>query len=315
MFLGKLRDKPMLQSDIDYYGSNQSWKDALETDPFTLIEKLKTAGLVTPLTPKYHAKIMLDAFTTVAQLKEALEKTGAKKTGKKSDLIDRLIESDEDVTTKLIPEEACWGTTEKGAEIVDNYRLKKKAEKEDLEDKLLAFILDKMHSQAAQLRAEYNSRQVFPPGLGCDWNDWNIQRDANILNAVRELTPDVFTGMSSADLGPARITASLQHLYGAHVSERLRNKILSSVPIITDEKMNRLEFQARQLLNFAYGKTNLEEWKAMSFAFIKISCSGEDSCTACRQISLNNYPIAQAPELPLKDCTETRGCRCCYVAA
>ncbi len=315
MLLGKIRDRPILKSEIDYYGINQGWVNALKLDPLTLLDRFQSAGLIVALVPKCHVKIMLDAFTTVAQLKEALEKAGAKKTGKKSDLINRLIEASEDEVMKMIPREACWGITKKGAEIVDNYRLQKKAEKEDLEEKLLALVLSRMYSQAAQLRAEHNSRQVFPPGLGCDWSDWNIQRDVDILTVISDLTPNILDDLSATDLRPARVNASLQYLYGARISARLREKMLSTMSIASDQEGDQLEFQARQLLAFALGKVNLDEWKSRSVEFVKILSCGDESCTTCQKISRKKYPITEAPQLPHEDCTELRGCRCCYVPA
>jgi hypothetical protein len=315
MFLGKFMDRPMLKSEIKYYGVNKGWADALRIDPFTLVQRLEAAGLITSLSPERDVKRMLDAFATAAKLKEALGRAGAKKTGKKSDLVDRLIESCRDEASALIPQEACWGITNRGAGIIDSYRIRKKAEKEDIEDKLLTLILGRLHPQAATLRAEYNSRQVFPPGLGCDWDNWDARRDVEILNAIRELTPDALADRSAVHLELARIMASFHYLCGSQVSARLRRRILADREMEHPEEDDNLESDVRRLLNFAYGKVNLDEWKEMSFKFVKILSCGGESCKACQEISKKKYPISEVPQLPHVACTDPRGCRCCYVTA
>lgn len=45
---------------------------------------------------------------------------------------------------------------------------------------------------------------------------------------------------------------------------------------------------------------------------VKILASN-DSCAACQQISGKEFTLDDALELPFKDCTSEKGCRCSYL--
>jgi hypothetical protein len=315
MFLGKFRDKPMRESDIGYFGSNPGWAEVLKIDPHTLTQKFKEAGLVCLLSVESDIEIMLNAFQTVASLRNVLREIGCKKTGNKAELVRRLAEFSKDEAAKLIPQEACWGTTSKGAELVDDYRSQKKSHQEELEDRILALVLNKLHDQASRLIADYNSKQVFPPGLGCSWTDRDTSHDVNILDTIRGLTPNILAGNSTTELEPARIIASLEYLFGSCISSRLNGLMIARLGIRSTEEKQHLDLQARDLLSYAYGKTSLDEWKRRSVLFVRISGCGADSCEACQSISQQKYSISEIPQLPHEKCTNPAGCRCCYVPA
>lgn len=315
MFLERFRDRPVKESEINYFGNNQGWAEVLKVDPWTLTRKFEETGLIRLLSAENDTERMLSAFQTVASLKEALGKLGHKKSGNKIELVTRLAEFSKDEAIKLIPQESCWATTPKGAELVDDYRSQKKAHREELEDRAFELVLNKMHKQVSRLIADYNSKQVFPPGLGCSWTDWDTTRDVNILKTIRELTPNILAGKSAKDLEPARIAASLDYLFGSRITPRLNRIMLAHLGISSDEEKQRLGLDARNLLHYAYGKTNLEEWKKKSILYAKISGCGDDSCQACQVISQKKFPISKIPQLPYEKCAASSGCRCCYIPA
>lgn len=317
MFLQKFKDGLMSQADISYYDSNQGWLSALGVSPSELIDEYKARGLIARLNANEHLHILMNALLSVATLKEGLASVGSKKTGRKSELVDRLIEVNREVATKLLPSDIRWSVTEEGDKLVNAYRAKKKEEKESLEDDLLDLISNKKYLQASIRRAEHNARQVFPPGLGCSWDDWDTERDVRILETINSLTPQVLLDRSSDDLQPARLIASLSYLMGSKLSSRLHGLIYQH----GNDKAEALgsspaHNEARLLQTFAIGKVKLDEWRDLNICrFVKILDAGDDSCPECRVHAKKKYSIDRAPELPSKICTHPIGCRCCYVPA
>jgi len=317
MFLQKFQDRAMGQEEIIYYESDQGWLAALGKSPVELIGEYEASGLIQQLNTKDHLGFLMNALLTVAALKEGLASAGCKKTGIKTELIERLIEANREGVIKLLPSGVRWGVTEKGAEMVTAYRAKKKEVKERLEDELLDLVSNKNYLQASTRRAEYNARQVFSPGLGCSWDNWDTSRDVRILQIISGLTPEALSCRLTKALRPARLMAALSYLMGSRLSSRLNDlilrhcndsdEVLQSAPVHDD---------ARLLEAFAIGKANIDEWKTSSVSrFVRILDAGDDSCPACRAHSKKKYKIDEVPELPIKACTSPIGCRCCYVPA
>lgn len=315
MFLQKFQDRPMSLDEILYYESNQGWLDALGKSPLELKSEYEASGLIEELNTKDHLRALMSALLTVAALKESLALVGCKKSGNKVELIDRLIEADRGTAIKSLPNGVRWGVTEKGSELVNAYRAKKKDEKEWLEDKLLELASSKRHLEAATLRAEYNARQVFPPGLGCSWDNWDTARDVRILESISSLTPEVLSCRSSDALGTARLVATLSYLMGSKLSSRLHGLILRNASdCLQSLQSSSVHDEARLLEKFAIGKANLDEWRASADCkFVRILDAGDDSCQACKAHSQRKYAIEEVPQLPSKACTHPIGCRCSYV--
>jgi hypothetical protein len=305
MFLNKFQDRPLSAEEIVYYDSDDGWTSALDCLPSDLAGLYESDGLIEEYTPHTHLQSLMNGLLTVAMLKEALSSLGRKTTGKKSDLIDRLIEADKDAAISMLPTCPRWGVTVMGKSLVDKYRAMKKLEREKLEDDLLRLISGKLFLQASKRRADYNSQQVFPPGLGCSWEDWDNIRDARILDAIWSLTPEALSARASDSLDASRSFASLQYLMGGALSARLCNLIPHT---------NATAIEARLLSSFAINRVRIEDWKnSTAVEFVKILDCGSDSCDFCNSLSKGVYPINEVPELPCKLCSHPLGCRCVYV--
>lgn len=304
MFLQKFQSCAMSAEEIVSYDSDDGWTSALNALPSQLVFQYKKDGLIEQLELSLHLKTLMDGLVTVASLKKMLGSLGCKKTGRKSDLIDRLIEADRDAAISMLPVGPRWGVTEKGSVLINNYREKKKSEKEKLEDDILALVANKLFLRASERRAEYNSRQVFPPGLGCSWGDWNTGRDTSILDAIWSSAPEVLANRPESALEASRMYASLDYLLGSAPSRRLCGLFPYDECTQSD---------ARLLASFAINKVNIEEWKRTSLLeFVQILDSGDDSCEACKALANKVYPVDQAPELPTCVCSHPYGCRCVY---
>ena len=316
MFLSKFQDRPVSQEDINYYESNQGWLEVLGKRPLELRVEYEEDGLIERLNAQDHLEVLMSGLLSVAALKEGLASLGFKKTGKKIELVHRLVSVDREAAIRLLPKGARWGTTKKGGALVDTYRANKQAEQERLEDDLLGMIAKKMYSLASKRRAEYNARQVFPPGLGCSWDNWDTSRDTHILESIRNLTPEALSHRPGETLEPARMLAALSYLLGSKLSSRLYGLIFRQDTSPAKDSRSEASNDARLLVVFAIGKANIEEWKLSSACeFVKVLDAGSDSCRACRAQSKKKYPIGQPPELPNRLCTNPIGCRCCYVPA
>jgi hypothetical protein len=123
-------------------------------------------------------------------------------------------------------------------------------------------------------------------------------------------TPQALSDCPNEILQPLRIAAGLMILGGyAHPIRRF---------IAADAEYNYRytpETVAHLLTNHASFLRNRTSIADVGLKAVKILGSGlPDECSACRQISQRRFAVADAPELPLADCTCPGGCKCVLVA-
>lgn len=135
------------------------WTEALGAPAERVLDRLLQEGA---LEPKFR----------LADLKPLMEQYGLKKSGKKADLLARLVEA-------MAPEEAvalfanvrAFAPTPAGTAQINAYLARCEAEKSETERKILV-ALDRGDMQAAgDAAAAYAAAQVFPRGIGIDWSE------------------------------------------------------------------------------------------------------------------------------------------------
>ena len=252
----------------------------------------------------------------IPDLKKLCAEKGLPVSGKKADLINRLINSDEEGMQREVSDLNVVVCSDKGKLIAQFHLEMRKQEKQEAERSVVACLRKREFLQATMLVAKYEASQVFPRGLGIDWNKNSLMpnpRDTYILKLIFEETPTIAKGANQQQLEQFRVAAGLIHLWGSDSEAKL---FLEEVERIS-EKCNNLDF-ARMLWSFAINKYDLSEYRDLAKATGEkkykieiLTANDEHVCDACKRLAKKKYPLfGDVPELPNPGCSHA--CRCGY---
>jgi len=147
------------------------WKDLAGIDPMTMLKRLHDQGLLKPA----ELPDFLEALKTT-ELKQLLRKHGLKVSGRKNELVRRLLESvpkDEllEEVKSFLKSTNFYVLTSKGNKVAEQYKNIKREEREQLQVKALELLEREDLQGAVELIKKYESAQIFKNGLGIDWKE------------------------------------------------------------------------------------------------------------------------------------------------
>jgi len=252
----------------------------------------------------------------IPDLKKLCADRGLPVSGKKANLINRLLTADEPGMQRELSELKVVMCSEKGKLLAQAYLEMRKQEREEAEKLVMDCFRKKDFVQAAKVVANYEANQVFSRGLGIDWRKESLfpnQRDAYILKLTFEETPTVAKGVNQQKLEQFRLAAGLMHLWGSDAEAK---RLLEGVESIS-AKCDNLSF-ARMLWQSAVNKYDLKEYRDLAratgnknYKIEILTCNDEHVCDACKRLAKKKYPLfGDVPELPNPDCSHN--CRCGY---
>ena len=136
----------------------EEWEAALNESPQKAMRRfldedvLERASLTECLAYKYKA----------SDLKAMLRQRGLQVSGRKTDLIDRLIQADREGMQVAVSGLSLFQCSEQGREIVEKYQATEGEKRARLEQALLGALKEREFSKAVDLRVSYAAEQVFP---------------------------------------------------------------------------------------------------------------------------------------------------------
>jgi len=274
----------------------------------------------------------IDKYLTVKDLKTILKNNNLKQSGRKGELIERIISDiGEDKARRLIPDDVVYITTEKGIRTIKQYKFVKDKAYSDMKTAAAESLRNGNVKQAGAIVTEYERSQIFPRGLNTNWDrgipdetieearllleypyddldiDRTIKNEIAIIISLSVLTGDVWD--KTAD--------KLLDIFGGSVP--CPDLIACDKSQIRHVFLNSPEDDTHMLMSL-YVKTTILRIK--NRIRLKIYTSGENKA---KKIKITNYgkpcPICdikkkvyrlseldQLPELPLH-----WGCSCEYV--
>ena len=151
------------------------WESVLEENPKKSIQRLiNEKYLVKPDFPG-----LLDFKFKLTELKELCKKYGLTVSGKKAEIIERLIKSHSKEMSKLVADLNVLICSDIGHLLIDPYIKSKQEERNLAESKVFEALKSRNFRLATVTMLEYEKKQVFPRGLGIDWK--NINPDGYIV--------------------------------------------------------------------------------------------------------------------------------------
>lgn len=292
--------------DPKRYKYAEYWESALKEKPQKVIQiflkekMLESAELTELLNFKFK----------VSELKRMLKKRLLRVSGCKSELIKRLIDSDEEEMTKITKDLEILKCSIEGKRLADYYLKEEKEKKEKAEKEVIGLLRHRELLNATRIVTKFESSQVFPRGLGFDWNNYSGESDVEVLQVIFGKIPGILYGIDKGCLESLRLAAAMTQLWGTNrASPWLSNDLKTGIHLDGDVAARMFVFHALHL-------RNIKQYKNAGIKTVEIlGVNDANACLTCRNISGNKYNINNVPELPNPNCTSEIGCRCTTVVS
>lgn len=278
------------------------WKDPLGEEPTKAIKRFLKKGLL----QEASLPDLLDHEFKTSDLKNMLKDRGLKATGRKPDLITRLIEADRNAMQESVSGIVLVKCSERGRQMVEEFLECGKAERERVEQHVMDALLNRDFRQASESVATFEAEQIFPRGMGVDWSDYDCDRDIATLGIIFNAQPKILGSLKDTQFEHLRIAAASSLLWGTDTKKWLPQS-LESHPRFDNATA------ARMILFYARTRIELDEFEEFGIRKVEVSTVG--GCEECQKLSGRIYEISKAPELPNEKCTFELGCRCMYLQA
>ncbi len=294
-----LLSKFLRAGTVDDYRNSLAWEAALQEAPERAIARFVKEGMLV----KGDLAASIDYRYTVSELKRMLTERRLPISGRKADLISRLIQADPTGARQAVAGIEVLVCSQQGREIAEEFLQKERAYRAEVEAQALEHLRRARFKDAALLVASYEAQQVFPRGIGVDWKHYDPSHDLAVLNTIFAGKPKILASFSDAQLDALRIAAGMMHLWGANECKRW---LPSNFEV---DRFADNATAARMLLFYAWHRVNLAQYRNYGVTEVKV-LGAADSCAACKRISGKRFMIEQVPELPYEYCTHEMGCRC-----
>jgi hypothetical protein len=302
LLLSKFRtgDSPARYADANY------WEDVLEEKPLKVIEQFLKDGALEPADLQGLVDYKFKAF----DLKAILKERGLKVSGRKEELIQRLIDNDTQAMREATKGLDLYRCTPEGMQLAENFLEGEKAKRVAVEQDILSLLARREFSEAVRIVAQYEASQVFPRGLGIDWKNYNGASDVESLKAIFETRPEILRGIEENQLSKLRLAAGMMQLWGTNIARQwISNEFETGIHLDSDAACRMLVFHAIHLRDIrGYKKAGVKTVKVLGV-------DDGSTCSECRKISGKKYKLENVPDLPYSKCTCEIGCRCTTVAS
>lgn len=277
------------------------WKDALGETPQQAVKRFENEGvLVTPGLPG-----QLEYKYKTSELQAMLKQRGLPVSGRKGDLISRLVEADPAGMKKAVAGLTLLQCSDRGQEIAKQYLAADKEKRDAAEREVLAMLREGRLREASVLVASYEANQVFSRGINIDCKNHDPSGDVAALKAIFGGRPKILGRLDQGKLEPLRLATGMMHLWG---TSEARSWLPTDFE--TGLAMDN-EAAARMFLFYGSYQADMERYRKWGIKSVQIiSGSDQHQCQACRKLAGRKYKLSEVPELPFEKCTSDLGCRC-----
>ena len=281
--------------------SHPGWDRDLGEDSAGVIRRFQRAGWLV----EAPLDLKLDRAFTVTALKPLLKERGLAVSGKKDDLIKRLVDSDPSGMTKLACGFSLWTCSPAATIAAAEFTARRQAQRHSAYAIALeALQLGKVRAACETAVALARSQSFEPQSHG----DSKAEHLVEEACAILRVSPGILRGVCADELPTLRAVAALLSITGESQAKPWLPEGLQGHPRLD------LETTVRMLLFAGSNQRHLQQMRDAGIAHVVVIDAGEHSCEHCRLFDGRTYPLVDAPELPHPDCTHEMGCRCSYGA-
>jgi len=295
-------------SDTDFAQADfwrASWGDALGTGLDRAVRSLVHDGLLGAPTKQGLLRRM-----TMVELRERLKELNLSSSGRKEDLVQRLMKANPQYLEEAARTSKLMECTDRGRALAEEYLNRQKEARFRVEHEVLDSLAKGQFVEAARRTGSFEAQQVFPRGMGIDWQNYRPDTDIRVLKRIFTAQPKILKSISDHHLAVLRLLAGMMLLWGTN-----RNKDWISIGFETGLQFDN-ETAARMLLFYGRSQTELAEYRSSAVVEAVQVLAASDSCAHCQALAAKKtkYRLDRVPELPYEKCTSGKGCRCVFVA-
>lgn len=289
---------------LDRYRDAEYWETVLKEKPLKVIEQFLKEGVLEPA----GLQELVDYKFKASDLKLMAKERGLKVSGRKEELIQRLIDNAEQSMRDATKGLDMYRCTTEGIRIAEHYLEGEKAKRDAAELDVLGLLARREFSKAVRILAQYEASQVFPRGLGIDWKNYDVESGVESLITIFERTPGILKEIEENRLDKLRIAAAMMQLWGTNTARRwLPDDFETGIRLDSDAACRMFVFHAAHLRNMA-------GYKEARVKMVEVSSVGDgNTCAECQKISGKKYKVESVPDLPYAKCTCDIGCRCATI--
>lgn len=284
----------------DNFAKSDDWKNVLGEPPRRAINRFIEEGLV--IAANLNAKLSYRFISS--ELKDMLRQLGLPLSGRKDQMIQRLVVADPDSINKATTDLTILICTQRGCDLADEYIATEKEKRVRVEQQTIEYIKERKFKEASLTVATYEAEQVFPRGMGIDWEHYNPDRDIGMLNTIFDTKPKILAKYRNDLLDDLRLGAAMMALWGKNMAQEwLPPNFETGLSIDRNAA-------ARMFFFYALHQAKLEQYRNSGVVeYVEISVA-QDSCGVCKMLANRKYRLDEVPELPYEHCTHKMGCRC-----
>lgn len=283
--------------------AHPGWDHALGKPARQVVDHLQRAGWL--IEAPLHVK--LGCGHTVAGLKPELKARGLAVSGKKDQLIHRLLIADPQGAALLASAHPIWCCSEPAAAAARAYEEDRAQRQETAQRNALTALFDNRVPDAVRAIVAFECTEVMPRGLGFDWTlESTAKHLEEQVHTILSLTPKILEDIDPRELPSMRALAAMLALTGQNHSKQWLTNKLKGHPHLE------LEVAVRMLLFAGTHARELRQYARSGIKNLRVRHMGEFSCQACSSFGARVYSVTAAPELPHPKCTHEMGCRCGY---
>jgi hypothetical protein len=299
-----LLTKFLSPQDQKYFLGMETWRFVLGEKTSQAIQRFVDEGLI----GQANLENTLSCKYRLSELKNLSKKYGLPVSGKKIDLINRLLAADPVAMKKSVAGLTILQCLPKGKELAEKYLSIQDKKRDQVEAQVLDYIKQGMYRKACLAVGSFEAEQVFSRGLGIDWKKYKPDRDIDLLTLIFKNKPKILSGINEYDLNTLRIGASMMTLWGVNSAKKWIPPDLSlNLSFDNDTAARMVLFNANHKLEIAQYKDNSDVITAVEIL------TTQDSCNECKKFAGKKYSLNDVPELPHHKCTNKLGCRCTYI--
>ncbi len=286
----------------DDFAKLRHWDRVLGESPEQAVKRFVDEGVLAASS----LDVLLSYKYKTNELRDMLKQRSLPSSGRKDEMIHRLIEADPNGMEKTVKELKFLECTQQGRGIALQY-LRTEGEKHTkIEQQVMEYLRKRKFKEASLAVAAYEAEQVFPRGMGMDWRHYNPERDVEILSSIFKNKPDILAQLGDDKLEVLRISACMMELWGKNeASEWLPADFETGLSMDNDAAARMLLFQSQH-------SETLNGYDESGVLYVEILAT-PDSCESCKKLEGKRYKLKDAPKLPNKYCIHEMGCRCVYI--
>ena len=280
---------------------SDNWEGVLKELPQQTINRFISSGMLTHADLNGHLAYKFK----VTELKNMLKQRDMSVSGRKEDLIVRLVQSDADGMKRHVVGLNVIHCTEQGRVVIEQYLNSEKEKRARLERQTMEAIQKRRFKEASQLVAAFEAEQVFHREPSADTENHDPSHDVAMLNCIFDSIPKKLINLNVEIMEHLRVAAGMMHLWGVNCGKEWPSiNEITRLGISNESAIDTLFFYAK----YRYEITN---YKRIGVKTVRIrTCNDSLVCEACQKIASRHHKLSEVPELPYERCTCELGCRC-----